>query len=172
MCRALAILAVVVLATVADDAAAAEIPAACERGDLNCLQDLRKSECVQAAATLKTCLAFLQRLEAVRQRPRAQGLALLLGDTLQVIARKTEVTPQAREEYFRRSRAAYRQVVKDAPFSASGYLGLAEVAETAEERVDWLRGAVRAEHRPAHMELLAKALSEVGGQAAALEDGQ
>lgn len=167
--RALAILAVVVLTTAADDAAAAEIPAACERGDLNCLQQLRKSECMQAASTLKTCLAFLQRLEAVRQRSRSSGLALLVGDTLQGLARKDEVSPQARQEYFRRSRAAYRQVVKDQPFSASGYLGLADVAETGEERVEWLRGAVHAEYRPEHMELLAKALSEVGGQAADLE---
>jgi hypothetical protein len=169
MYRALAILAVLVL-TVADDAAVAQIPAVCERGDLKCLQELRKSECMQPASTLKTCLAFLQRLETVRQRSRAPGLALLLGDTLQVIARKDEVSPQARQDYFRRSRAAYRQVVKDQPFSASGYLGLAEVAETGEERVDWLRGAVHAEYRPEHMELLAKALSsEVGGQAADLE---
>ena len=170
MYRALAILAVVVLTTVADDAAVAQIPAACERGDLNCLQALRKSECMQAASTLKTCLAFVQRLETVRQRSRSPGLALLLGDTLQGIARKDEVSPQARVEYLRRSRAAYRQVVKDQPFSASGYLGLAEVAETGEERVEWLRGAVHAEYRPEHMELLAKALSsEIGGQAADLE---
>ena len=167
--RALAILAVVVLTTAAEDAAVAQIPAACERGDLNCLQQLRKSECMAAASTLKTCQAFLQRLETVRQRSRAPGLALLLGDTLQGLARKAEVSPQAREEYFRRSRAAYRQVVKEQPFSASGYLGLADVAETSEERVEWLRGAVHAEYRPEHMELLAKALSEVGGQAADLE---
>ena len=167
--RALAILAVVVLTTAAEDAAVAQIPAACERGDLNCLQQLRKSECMAAAATLKTCQAFLQRLETVRQRSRAPGLALLLGDTLQGLARKAEVSPQAREEYFRRSRAAYRQGVKEQPFSASGYLGLADVAETSEERVEWLRGAVHAEYRPEHMELLAKALSEVGGQAADLE---
>jgi len=167
--RALASLLVVALTPAADYAAAAEIPGACERGDLNCLQPLRKSECMAAASTLKTCTAFLQRLEAVRQRSRAPGLALLLGDTLQGIARKNEVSPQAREEYLRRSRAAYRQVVKDQPFSAAGYLGLADVAATPEERVDWLRGAVHAEYRPEHMELLAKALSSVGGQAADLE---
>src|SRR5690349_15308284 len=119
-----------------------------------------------AASTLKTCQAFLQRLETVRQRSRAPGLALLLGDTLQGLARKAEVSPQAREEYFRRSRAAYRQVVKDQPFSASGYLGLADVAETGEERVEWLRGAVHAEYRPPALGLLAEALSEGGGAAA------
>lgn len=168
--RALAILAVVALTAAADNAAAAEIPAACERGDLGCLQELRKAECLQAASTLKTCLAFLQRLETVRQRSRSPGLTLLVGDTLQGLARKDEVSPQAREEYLRKSRAAYRQVVKDQPFSASGYLGLADVAATGEERVEWLRGAVHAEYRPEHMELLAKALSsEVGGQAADLE---
>ena len=167
--RALAILAVVALTTAADNAAAAEIPAACERGDLGCLQELRKAECLQAASTLKTCLAFLQRLETVRQRSRSPGLTLLVGDTLQGLARKDEVSPQAREEYLRKSRAAYRQVVKDQPFSASGYLGLADASATREERVEWLRGAVHAEYRPEHMELLAKTLSEVGGQAADLE---
>ena len=155
---------------IAHEAAAAEVPAACERGDLKCLQELRKSECQQPAATLETCLVFLQRLETARRRSRSSGLALLLGDTLQGIARQDDVSPQAKERYLRRSRAAYRQVVKDEPFNASGYLGLAEVAENGEERVDWLRGAVRAEYRPEHMELLANALSsEVGGQAADLE---
>ena len=168
--RALAILAVVLLTTVADVAAAAEIPAACERGDLNCLQELRKSECMQAAATLETCLAFLQRLETVRQRSRSPDLTLLLGDTLQGIAGRNEVSPQARDEYLRRSRTAYRQVVKDQPFRASGYLGLADVAETGEERVEWLRGAVHAEYRPEHMELLATALTtDIRGQEADLE---
>ncbi|HEY3517460.1 MAG TPA: hypothetical protein VGL98_10480 [Gammaproteobacteria bacterium] len=169
--RALAILGVVLLGpVVADEAAAAEVPAACERGDLKCLQELRESECVQPASTLETCLVFLQRLETARRRSRSPGLALLLGNTLQGIARKDDVSPQAKERYLRRSRAAYRQVVKDEPFSASGYLGLAEVAETGEERVEWLRGAVHAEYRPAHMELLANALStEVRGQAADLE---
>jgi hypothetical protein len=168
--RALAILAVVPFSAGANGAAAAEVPAACERGDLNCLQELRQSECVQPAATLETCLVFLQRLETARRRSRSPGLALLLGNTLQGIARKDDVSPQAKERYLRRSRAAYRQVVKDEPFNASGYLGLAEVAETGEERVDWLRGAVRAEYRPAHMELRANALSsEVGGHTADLE---
>jgi hypothetical protein len=167
--RALAILAVVAFWAGAKGPAAAEVPVACERGDLDCLQELRQSECVQPAATLETCLVFLQRVETARRRSRSPGLALLLGDTLQGIARQ-DVSPQAKERYLRRSRAAYRQVVKDEPFSASGYLGLAEVAETGEERVDWLRGAVRAEYRPAHMELLANALSsEVGGHTADLE---
>lgn len=168
--RALAILGVVLFGVIADEAAAAEVPAACERGDLRCLQELRQSECVQPASTLETCLVFLQRLETARRRSRSTGLAFLLGNTLQGIARNDNVAPQAKERYLRRSRAAYRQVVKDQPFSASGYLGLAEVAETGEERVDWLRGAVQAEYRPEHMELLANALSnDVRGQAADLE---
>ena len=168
--RALAIVTVVMSAAVADRAAAADVPAACERGDLKCLQELRKSECQQPATTLETCLVFLQRLETARRRSRSTGLALLLGETLQGIARKDDVSPQAKERYLRRSRAAYRQVVRDEPFNASGYLGLAEVSETGEERVDWLRGAVRAEYRPEHMELLANTLSsEVRGQAADLE---
>ena len=84
--RALAILGVVLLGLAADEAAAAEVPAACERGDLQCLQELRESECVQPASTLETCLVFLQRLETLRRRSRSPGLALLLGNTLQGIA--------------------------------------------------------------------------------------
>jgi hypothetical protein len=56
------------------------------------------------------------------------------------------------------------------PLNASGYLGLADLAAPGEERVEWLRGAVRAEHQPVHMELLANALSiEVGGPTGFLE---
>ena len=168
--RALALVAVVMSPVVAEEAAAAEVPAACQRGELKCLQELRKSECQLPAATLDTCLAFLQRLETVRQRSRSPDLALLLGDTLQGIALQNGVSPQAQKQYLQRSRAAYKQVVKDQPFRASGYLGLAEIAESGEERVEWLRGAVRAEYRPEHMELLASALiTDIRGQDADLE---
>lgn len=112
---------------------------------------------------------FLQRLETARRGAYSTGLALLLGATLHDVAQRG-VSARAKERYLQRSRAAYRQVVKNEPFSASGYLGLADVAATGQERVDWLRGAVQAEFRPAHMELLANALStEIGGHPADLE---
>ena len=169
MHRALAILSVGVLWAFADEAAPAEVPAACER-QLRCLQELHASGCSEAAATLETCLVFLQRLETVRRQDSySSGVALLLGETLHSLARR-DVSPQSKERYLNRSRAAYREVVKNEPFNASGYLGLAEVAGAGEERVEWLRGAVRAEFQPVHMELLALALStEIGGHTGDLE---
>jgi tetratricopeptide (TPR) repeat protein len=165
--RALAILSVGIFSAGADEAASARESVACD--DLRCLQELHASECSGAASTIETCLVFLQRLETARRKSNFTGLVLLLGDTLRDVARK-DVSPRAQERYLERSRAAYREVVKNEPFNASGYLGLAEVAEPGEERVAWLRGAVQAEFRPVHMELLAKALSdEVGGHTADLE---
>jgi hypothetical protein len=104
---------------------------------------------------------FLQRLETARRVSYSSGVALLLGETLHGLAQEN-LPPVVKERYLERSRAAYREVVRNEPFNASGYLGLAEVAETGEERVEWLRGAVHAEFRPAHMELLANALSREG----------
>jgi len=169
MQRVLAILSFAVLSAVADDSAFAQERAGCERSDLRCWQQLQGTECAQPASTLQTCLVFLQRIETARRGPYSTGLALLHGETLQNVARR-EVSPRAKERYLQRSRAAYRQVVKNEPFNASGYLGLADVAENGEQRVEWLRGAVRAEFKPAHMELLADALStEIGGHTADLE---
>jgi hypothetical protein len=169
MHRALAILFAGAFRAFADEAAPAEGSAACER-QLRCLQELHASECAEAAATLETCLVFLQRLETVRRQDSyASGVALLLGETLHGLSRR-DVSPQSKERYLQRSRAVYREVVKNEPFNASGYLGLAEAAEAGEERVEWLRGAVRAEFQPVHMELLALALStEIGGHTGDLE---
>ncbi len=169
MHRALAILSVGVFWAVADEAAPAEAPGACGRHDLSCWQDHYASECSRAAATIETCLVFLQRLETARRGSYSSGVALLLGETLHGLARQ-DVSPQAKERYLERSRAAYREVVRREPLNASGYLGLAEAAKTGEERVEWLRGAVRAEFQPVHMELLANALSsEVGGHTGHIE---
>jgi hypothetical protein len=167
MRRALAIFPVAALCAIADEAAPAS--GDCERSDLACWQELYASECSQAASTVNACLVFLQRLETARRGPYSTGITLLLGETLHTLARR-DVSPEAQARYLERSRAAYGQAVKNEPFNASGYLGLAEVAETGEKRVEWLRGAVRAEHQPAHMELLANALStEVGGHTGDLE---
>ena len=88
---------------------------------------------------------------------------LLLGETLSGLAER-DVPAEVKEAYLVRSRAAYREVVRNEPLNASGYLGLAKVAETGEQRVEWLRGAVQAELKPVHMELLARAVStEVAG---------
>ncbi|HZF29107.1 MAG TPA: hypothetical protein VE907_08330 [Gammaproteobacteria bacterium] len=96
-------------------------------------------------------------------------MALLLAQTLRTVALK-DPSPRAKERYLERARAAYRDVVKTEPFNASGYLGLAELAETGEQRVEWLRGAVRAEYRPADMERLADALAkDIGGHTGDLE---
>lgn len=169
MRRALAILCVAAAGATADEPARAAAAGDCARDDLACFQDLYQSECEQAAATLETCLVFLQRLETARRGSSSADLALLSGDTLHGLARR-EVPPEVKARYLARSRAAYRQAVKNEPFDAAGYLGLAEVAETGEERVDWLRGAVRAEYRPAHMERLAGALAtEIGGPTGDLE---
>jgi hypothetical protein len=169
MRQALAIVSVGVFWAIADDAAPAEAPRACARHELTCLQELHASECSRPASTLETCLVFLQRLETVRRESSSPGLALLLGETLARLARQ-DVSPRAKDRYLARARAAYGEVVRNEPFNAAGYLGLAEVAQPGEERVAWLRGAVQAEFRPAHMELLAKALSgEVGGHSGDLE---
>ena len=126
------------------------------------------SRCSRPPATLETCLVFVQQLETARRGSYSTPMAMLMGDSLRDAAAK-DGAPGAKEKYLERARVAYRDVVKHEPFNASGYLGLADVAATGDERVEWLRGAVNAEHRPAHMELLATALSEVGGQAAELE---
>jgi hypothetical protein len=128
------------------------------------------SQCSRPQSTLQTCLVLLQHLETTRRRGSdSTGMALLLGETLHDLARK-DVPPPAKERFLARARAAYGEAVKKEPFNASGYLGLAEVAATGEERVEWLRGAVRAESEPVHMELLADALSaEIGGHSGDLE---
>lgn len=169
MHRALAILSVGVFWAIADEAAPAEVPGACERDDLRCWRELFESECSAAASTLETCLVFLQELETARRTSYSSGVALLLGETLHGLAQKN-VPPLVKQRYRERSRAAFREVVRNEPLNASGYLGLAEVAETDEQRVEWLRGAVQAEYQPAHMELLASALSREGsGHTGALE---
>lgn len=146
--------------------APAQEPSACR--SLACWQALHATECAGATATVETCLVFLQRLETDRRRGYSSGLALLLGETLHDLSQK-DVSPQAKERYLRRARAAYGDVVENEPLSAAGYLGLAEVAADGEERVEWLRGAVQAEFQPVHMELLANALAGVGGHTADLE---
>jgi len=166
--RALVVLSVGLLLGVAEEAAFPQGVGPCARGDLSCWQKLHASDCARPESTIETCLAFLQRLETARRGSYSTGVALLLGDTLRDVARK-DTSPQAKERFLQRARAAYRDAVKHEPFNASGYLGLADVAATNEERVEWLRGAVGAEYRPAHMELLASALSQVGGQAQELE---
>jgi hypothetical protein len=168
MQRALAILFVGAFLGVADEAAFPQEAAPCARGDLACWHERRGSQCSLPQSTLEVCQVFLQQLETARRGSYSTGMALLLGETLRDAARK-DASPQAKERFLQRARAAYREVVKNEPFNASGYLGLADVAETGAERVEWLRGAVGAEHRPAHMELLASALSQEGGQTAELE---
>lgn len=168
MRRALAILCVGTLFAVADDIALPQAAAPCARGNLTCWQEQRASQCSRASATLETCLVFVQQLETARRGAYSTPLAMLMGDSLRDAAVK-DGTPRAKEKYLERARVAFRDVVKHEPFNASGYLGLADVAATGDERVEWLRGAVNAEHRPAHMELLAAALSQVGGQASELE---
>jgi hypothetical protein len=167
--RALAILSVGAFFGLADEAALPQERAPCARGDLACWQQLHTSQCANAASTLETCLVFLQRLETARKGPYSTGIALLLGETLADVARK-DASPQAKERFFQRARAEYREVVRNEPFNASGYVGLADIAATGGERVEWLRGAVRAEYQPAHMELLANALSQGDGQAPELKE--
>jgi hypothetical protein len=165
--RTLAILSIACLA-IFDEAAFPQEAAPCARGDLTCWQELHASECSRPAATQETCLVFLQRLETTQRGAYSTGVSLLLGETLAGLSDR-EDSPRAKQRFLQRARAAYREVVKNEPFNAAGYLGLADVAATGAERVEWLRGAVRAEYRPAHMELLASALSQEGGQAGELE---
>jgi hypothetical protein len=143
---------------------------ACGTRDLVCFQAAYESECSRPEATTETCLVFVQRLETARRSSSySTGMALLLGETLHTVSRR-DLPPEVKERYRQRSRAAYGEVVSREPLKASGYLGLAELAETGEQRVEWLRGAVRAEYQPAHMELLANALSiEIGGHAGYVE---
>jgi hypothetical protein len=166
--RALAILSVAAFFGAADEPALPQEAAPCARGDLTCWQELHASECSRPAATQETCLVFLQRLETTQRGAYSTGVSLLLGETLAGLSDREE-SPRAKQRYLQRARAAYREVVKKEPFNAAGYLGLADFAATGTERVEWLRGAVRAEYRPAHMELLATALSHEGTQAAELE---
>jgi hypothetical protein len=166
--RAFAILSVLALSGAADEAALAQEAAPCARGDLTCWQELHASECSRPAATQEACLVFLQRLDATQRGAYSSGVSLLLGETLAGLSDKEE-SPRAKQRFLQRARAAYREVVKREPFNAAGYLGLADIAPTGAERVEWLRGAVRAEYQPAHMELLANALSQEGGQAGELE---
>ena len=170
MRRFLAVLSAVATVAIVGAPAPAQESGACARHDLGCWQQLYTAECSRPAATLETCLVFLQRLETARRgAANSSGVALLLGETLQRLA-QADVSTQAKARYLRRARAAYSEVVRKAPLRASGYLGLAEVAETPDKRVEWLRGAVQAEFQPAHMELLAATLlSDVGGHTGDLE---
>lgn len=168
MRRALVILSIGAVVGLAAQPASAQPVVAC--ADLGCWQQLYGSECATAAASLEICLVFLQQLETARRRQAySPDLALLLGETLHSVARR-DVPPAAKERYLERSRAAFSEVVRREPLRAAGYLGLADVAEQGEDRVKWLRGAVQAEFQPAHMEMLANALSgRIGGQEADLE---
>ena len=168
MHRALLLVSAVLCASGGQTQPAAE-PVGCAPRDLGCLHEQFVSECARSESTVPTCLVFLSRLETIRRASYSTDVALLLGETLHSLAEK-EVPPEMKERLLERARAAYGQVVEREPFNASGYLGLAEVAATGEEQVEWLRGAVRAEYRPAHMELLASALSrEIGGHVGDLE---
>ena len=166
--RALAILSATVFLGAADETARAQEAAPCARGDLACWQELQASECSGPTATRDFCLVFSQRLEGAQRGAYVAAVSLLLGETLAGLADEEE-SPRAKQRFLQRARAAYRQVVENEPFNAAGYLGLADVAASGAERVEWLRGAVRAEYRPAHMELLASALSQEGGPTAELE---
>jgi hypothetical protein len=168
--RALVALSLGLFSAIADEPASAQQSGACQRRDVGCLRNVYAAECARPESTTDTCLVFLQRLETARRGSYSSGVALLLGETLRDLARKDDVAPQARERYLARAVAAYREVVKNEPLSASGYLGLAELAEAGEARVGWLRRAVQAELQPAHMELLANTLSaEIGGHEGDLE---
>jgi hypothetical protein len=166
--RAFAILTVAALVSLAGEPAPAQRVVECR--ELGCWRQLYASECGGAAASLETCLVFLQRLETARRREAfSADMALLLGETLHSVSRR-EIPTAAKERYLERTRAAFTEVVRREPLRATGYLGLADVAEKGEERIEWLRGAVQAEFRPAHMEMLANALSgRIGGQEADLE---
>ena len=168
MHRAFAILSLGAFVALAAEPARAQRLVAC--ADSTCWQQLYASECSGAAGSLETCLVFLQQLETARRRQAySADMALLLGETLHSISRR-DLPPAAKERYLERSRAAFTEVVRREPLRAAGFLGLADVAENGEERVEWLRGAVQAEFRPAHMEMLANALSgRIGGQEADLE---
>jgi hypothetical protein len=114
-------------------------------------------------------LFFLGRIETARRASNSPEVALLFGETLHELAQEN-VPAEVKAMYLERSRAAFRDVVRMQPLNAQGYLGLAKVAKTGEERVDWLRGAVQAELQPAHMEVLATAVAtEVGGHVAEIE---
>ena len=167
--RALVLLPVGALVAAASLGTSAQESGACQADDLGCFRESYATECVRPESTIETCLVFVQRLETARRSSYTTGMALLLGETLHTVARK-DLPPEAKERYRQRSRVAYADVVSREPLNAAGYLGLAELAEPGEERVEWLRGAVRAEYRPAHMEMLANALAgEVGGPAGYIE---
>ncbi len=151
----------------AAEGAAAQPAAVCR--DVACWQELRGAECSGAAGTLESCLAFVQRLETARRGSYSSGVTLLLGETLGTLARNPTLPPVVKERYLERARAAFKEVVRREPLLAAGFLGLADVAETGEARVEWLRGAVQAESQPAHMEALAGALAGIGGAPAELE---
>lgn len=166
-CRALAVASLAALLGLAAAPAAAQRPVACR--DFSCWQQRYTSECAGAAASLETCLVLLQQLETVRRVSYSAEIALLLGETLRSVSNR-DIPPAAKQRYLERSRAAFTEVIRREPLRAIGYLGRAEVAESNEERIAWLRGAVQAEFRPAHMETLANALAgRIGGQEAELE---
>ena len=83
MHRALAVCTAALLWSAVEQAPAADARSGCGRDDLRCWQDQHAAECSVAAATLETCLVFLQRLETLRgQSSYSTGVALLLGETL------------------------------------------------------------------------------------------
>lgn len=159
MRRALAILCLAVLSAAADEPARAQPGGGCGREDVACFRTLSEQGCSKEPSTLEACLVFLQQLETARRRSPSVDLLLLLGDTLKGLSQSNELPLEVQARYLARARAAYGQAVQQAPFNAAGYLGLAELAETGDERVEWLRGAVRAEYQPVHMEMLANTLS-------------
>ncbi len=150
MRRALAILCVAVSCAAVREPVRAQPSAQCGREEVACFHELYEQECLEAPK-FERCLVFLQRLETTRQGSPSVDLALLLGETLTGLSRKDELAPEAQARYLARARAAYGQAVRRAPSNAAGYIGLAALARTGKERVQRLRGAVRAEYQPAHM---------------------
>lgn len=144
----------------------------CPLTDYECVQQEYPKVCFdeQRKVRLEPCVAWLHEIEqspSTEVRSSAAGIYLLIGT-------HATTASQTRQDLRDRSAALIRGILDEDPNNADALLGLANLAETEQERVQRLRDVVAADpDKPFYLELLARALLSVEGgelEAAALNE--
>jgi tetratricopeptide (TPR) repeat protein len=142
----------------------------CPLGNFECLSERFGVACVDriGGATADTCLAWLVELQR-RSDVDAPRAMVTLGYTYSLLARLSEDRDVARS-YREQAATTFRQVREEDPANVQALYGLVSIAETPEQRVDYLRQVVAIS--PSDLQAvnrLANALTNVGGLANNLE---
>jgi hypothetical protein len=134
----------------------------CQLTDNDCVQREYSKVCFddQRNVRLEACVAWLREIEqspSTDVRSSAAGIYQLIG------SHPTTTTP-ARQELRDQSAALIRGILDEEPNHADALLGLANLAETDDERVNRLRDVVAADpDEPRYLEFLARELLSIQG---------